>query len=260
MDSKKLLKSLTAGRGSILAPHIETYQRKGKFPKSWQIEVRNYKEKDDHFHPSGDCFTDPLNLYYQKKGMIIPEVISPALRRTFDCGHMWHGYIQAILVEMGLVTTENVERYITHSFYTQWGPATGAGTGDLVDVTIPGHGVWLVDIKTMNKNEFESGANEWTLMKWKAQVSCYMDWFAADKAMILAVCKDSPHMFREYQIQKDENLLKEIYDRWGYVAACLREDIEPDGTYQYQVADPSLLNAGDSVQDVLLAQMAETTS
>jgi hypothetical protein len=109
----------------------------------------------------------------------------------------------------------------------------------------------------MNKTEFEQGANEWTLMKWRAQVSCYMDWFDADKAMILAVCKDSPHQMREYQIQKDGNLLTEIYDRWGYVAACLRENKEPEKAYIYEPASPLLLNPGDSVSDVQLANVAE---
>lgn len=260
MDSKKLLKSLTAGRGSILVPHIEAYQRRSKFPDTWEIEIRNSKPGDGHFHPSSDAFTPPLDLWMQKKGMVLPSLISPALRRTFDCGHMWHGYLQAMLIEMGLVQPGNVERYITHLINTQWGDAIGAGTGDLVDVKIPGHGLWLVDIKTMNKVEFEQGANEWTLMKWRAQVSCYMDWFGADKALILAISKDSPHAMREYQIQKDTALLKEIYDRWGYVAECLRKNIEPEKSYVYIPASPLLLNPGDSVTDVSLAASYESTS
>lgn len=40
-----------------------------------------------------------------------------------------------------------------------------------------------------------------------------MDWLHTDKAFILAVCKDSPHDFREYQIVKDDKLLGEIYER-----------------------------------------------
>lgn len=260
MDSKKLLKSLTAGRGSILVPHIEAYQRRASFPDKWEIEIRNFKPSDGHFHPSSDAFTPPIDLFLQKKGLIVSSPISPALRRTFDCGHMWHGYLQAILENMGLVAPQNIERYVTHQIQTQWGSVIGAGTGDLVDVNIPGHGSWLVDIKTMNKVEFEQGANEWTLMKWRAQVSCYMDWFNADRAMILAVSKDSPHMMREYQIQKETNLLDEIYDRWGYVAACLRENKEPEKSYAYVPASPLLLNPGDSVTDASLAASADVNT
>jgi hypothetical protein len=254
LDKKKLLKPLTAGRGSILAPHIEAYQRRAKFPKTWQIEIRNEKPHDGYFHPSSDAFSHPKDLYRDMKGLTLPGVIPPALRRTFDCGHMWHGYLQAMLIEMGFVKPQNVERYISKVIYTAWGPVVGAGTGDLIDVQIPGRGSWLVDIKTMGKNEFESGANPWTMKKWQAQVSCYMDWFDASKAMILCICKDSPHAFREYQIIKDQPLLNQIYDRWGYTAWCLREGKEPSEDYFYEVEDAALLNPGDSVLDVEMAK------
>jgi hypothetical protein len=61
-DSKKLMKSLTAGQGNILAPHIDTYLSKRNFPPVWQITIPNMKAHDSYFHPSGDCFTTPLNL------------------------------------------------------------------------------------------------------------------------------------------------------------------------------------------------------
>lgn len=255
-DSKKLLKTLTAGRGSILVPHIEQYQYRGKFPETWQIEIRNSKPHDGFFHPSSDAFAPPSVLYQSMRGMLIHPRPSPALRRTFDCGHMWHGYLQAMLIEMGFVTEDNVERYVTAERTGKFGSFTGAGTGDLVNVEIPGHGTWLVDIKTMNKPEFEQGASEFTFKKWNAQVNCYMDWFEADKAMILAVCKDSPHNMREYQIQRDDVLLGEIYDRWSYVRYCIDNDELPsDGDYH---VDPLLLNPGDSVFDSVVAEKEGT--
>lgn len=256
-DSKKLRKTMTAGHGAILVPHIEAYQRAGVFPPEWHISVPNFKKGDKHFHPSSDAFSDPRDLWLSKQGRLIARPISPALRRTFDCGHMWHGYLQSILIDMEFVEPENVERHIEHKIITKRGGCIGAGTGDLIDVKIPGHGSWLVDIKTMNKPEFEQGANQFTMKKWIAQVSCYMDWFGADRAMILAICKDSPHDMREYQIVKDQVLLDEIYDRWSYVAQCLRVGMEPDGSYEYKV-DPILLNPGDSVLDVQVAEKSVT--
>lgn len=250
-DSKKLRKSMMSGRGSILVPFIERYQWQAKFPETWDVQIRNYKPSDGFFHPSSDAFAPPSMLYKAHKKMLIQTKPSPALRRTFDCGHMWHGYLQAMLVDMGLVDEKNVERYVAKEMIGKFGKFMGAGTGDLVDVEIPGHGTWLVDIKTMNKTEFEQGAREYTLLKWQAQVSCYMDWFGADKAMILAICKDSPHDMREYQIVKDVPLLQEIYDRWSYVKWCLDNNEEPsDGDYH---VDPALLNPGDSILDVEIA-------
>jgi hypothetical protein len=250
-DSKKLRKSMMTGRGSILIPHIETYQRAAKFPETWNIQIRNRKDPDGFFHPSGDCFTPPSQLYKQLKGQLIYIKPSPALRRTFDVGHFWHGYLQAMLLEMGFVTKENIERHIEHKITTKRGFCVGSGTADLVDVEIPGHGKWLVDIKSMNKPEFEAGVNEFTMRKWQAQVSCYMDWLGADKAFILAVSKDSPHAMHEYQVIKDVALLDEIYDRWSYVAQCMRTQTEPDDE-NYKV-NPLLLNPGDSVLDVEIA-------
>jgi hypothetical protein len=257
MDSKKLLRSLTVGRGTILVPHIESYQRRATFPKTWEITIPNYKEGDPHFHPSSDCFASPDNLWLAKKGRLLGSPITPALRRTFDCGHMWHGYIEAILVEMGLVTPENVEKKLVYEIVTENGKCIGAGTADLVDVAIPGHGNWLVDIKTMNKTEFEQGANQYTLQKWTAQVNCYMDWLGTSKAMILAICKDSPHQFREYQIQKNQSLLDEIYDRWVYTQYCLDNDIEPYTDYE---PEPELLARGDSALDEVIAKEADSAT
>ena len=252
-DSKKLLKTLTAGQGSILVPHIDRYLLEGKFPREWNITIPNFRESDPYFHPSGDCFLTPTDLWKKRKGLLIPKPINAALRRTFDCGHMWHGYIQNILIDMGFVLSENVERKLKFSVLkTDDFEVIGSGTADLVDVQIPGQGSWLVDIKTMNKVEFERGADQYTLLKWKAQVSCYMDWLGVEKAFILAVSKDSPHAMREYQIVKDENLLAEIYERWAYTEYCLAKGIEPDREDQI---DERLQNRGDSVMDEELANV-----
>jgi hypothetical protein len=247
---KSLLKTLTVNNGAILVPHLEAYQRAGKFPEKWMIEINNYKTKDDLYHPSSHCFMPPIELWRYRKGQGGSFPISPALRRTFDVGHMWHGYIQEMLIDMRFVEKENVERPIIKEISGAYGNAGAKGTVDLMNVEIPSAGTWLVDIKTMRKDEFESGANPFTFKKWEAQVSIYMDWLNLDKAMILSVCKDSPHGFREYIVNKNEALVQEIYDRWTYVEYCLREGLVPEDNYK---PDPMLLNPGDSALDVVVA-------
>jgi hypothetical protein len=227
VDSKKLLRTLTVNRGSILAPLIDSYQARGKFPDKWEIEIRNTREPDSHFHPSGDCYTDPRHLYLEKTGQIKPQRISSALRRTFDVGHMWHGYIQAMLVDMGLVAPDNVEKTLKHKLCTIDGTDYWCkGTADLVDVHIPGHGYWLVDIKTMNSTNFANPPED-TMKKYRAQVNMYGDWTGSDKMLILAVNKDSPHDFREFIVPKDEDVLVDVYTRWTYVAECIASKSEP---------------------------------
>jgi hypothetical protein len=244
-DSKKLLKTLTAGQGSILAPHLDEYLKKGKFPPEFTITISNRREPDPYFHPSSDCYTPPIELWKRRKGLLISRKTPAALHRTFAVGHMWHGYLQNILIDMGFVQPDNVELTLQKTIFES-PEVIGKGTADLVDVQIPGHGSWLVDIKTMGRREFEAGAHEYTMMKWQAQVNCYMDWLGTEKAFILAVCKDSPHAFREYQIVRDQNLLDEIYDRWLYTQYCLDNDKEPEVREDI----PKELQArGDSVLD-----------
>lgn len=226
MDSKKLLRTLTVGSGTILVPHINAYQARGKFPPTWTIVIENEKEVDNYFHPSTDCFRSVEDLYKEKKGQLVSRSISPALRRTFDAGHMWHRYIQNILVDMGFVAPSNVERPLLHKINTEYGEAIGKGTADLVDVQIPGNGYWLVDIKTMNSQQF-GAPDEQMMLKYFAQVNCYADWLGTDKMMILAICKDSPHDFREFVVQKDQATLDDIYHRWTFAQYCIDNDIVP---------------------------------
>jgi hypothetical protein len=220
------MRTLTVGSGTILVPHIDAYQARAKFPPTWTIVIDNEKEQDLHFHPSTDCFTDPETLYRARKGQLLSRPISPALRRTIDAGHMWHRYIQPILIDMGFVAPNNVERPLIHEIETEYGKAIGKGTADLVDVHIPGNGYWLVDIKTMRADQFGSPDPD-MMAKYFAQVNCYGDWLGTDKMMILAVCKDSPHDFREFIVQKDLGILDDIYHRWTFTQYCLDNNIAP---------------------------------
>lgn len=253
MDQRSLLRTLTIGNDSLLVPYIYQYLAAGKFPAELPITIVRYKEDDGHFHPSSDCFATPRDLYLKRKGQLTYPPITAPLRMTFDCGHFWHGYLENIVYDIGFVEADNIERKITKEIEGSNGSFIGAGTGDLVGVNIPNHGKWLVDIKSMRKDEFEAGANKYTYMKWEAQISCYMDWFQMPQAMILAICKDSPHQLREYKIQKNEGLLEEIYSRWSYTQKCIDENILPEEKYQPE--DPLLMNPGDSVLDLVAANI-----
>ena len=218
LDTKKLVRSLTVHQGQILAPLIDQFLARGKFPPTWELTIENKKEWDPHFHPSSDVFTDPDILYLDKTKQLKRQSISASLRKTFDVGHMWHRYIQNVLVEMGLVHPDNVERPLLKKIVSIDGQDFfGRGTADLVDVHIPGHGYWLVDIKTMNKDNFQSPL-EATMNKYFAQVNLYGAWLGTDKMLILGVCKDSPHDFREWIVPRDEATIEEIYMRWTIAA------------------------------------------
>src|SRR5690348_15589487 len=102
MDTKKLVRTLTVHQGQILGPLIDAYLGRAKFPPTWELTIENEKEWDPHFHPSSDAFVDPDTLYLDKTRQLKHRPISASLRKTFDVGHMWHRYLQNILVDMRL--------------------------------------------------------------------------------------------------------------------------------------------------------------
>lgn len=214
-------------QGQILAPLIDQYLARGKFPPTWELTIENEKPWDPHFHPSSDSFADPDILYLDKTGQLKRSPISASLRKTFDVGHMWHRYLQNVLIEMGLVLAENVELPLQRLLWTiDDREFYGHGTADLVAVTIPGHGSWLVDIKTMGKENFQNPSED-TMKKYYAQVNLYGDWLGTEKMLILGVCKDSPHDFREWIVPRDEATLNDIYSRWRFVSECIVNSVTP---------------------------------
>lgn len=231
MDTKKLLRTMTIGQGSILVPHINAYQDRGKFPDAWNITLPQWTSSgtSKYFRPSRDCFTPPKQLWLEKKGLAEPEKpITASLRRTFDVGAFWHDYLAQILIEMKFVKPENVEVRVKEKISTEIGSADVAGVADLVDVEIPGYGKWLIDMKTMRKDDFGHGLDQHKQLQYNAQLNIYGDLLNCDQMMILAIEKDSPHRLREFIIPKDTHLVADIYDRWTYTSHCLEIDTEPD--------------------------------
>jgi len=210
-------------------PHIDAYQDLGQFPPRWDITIFTTKPDDGGHHPSTHALMCPRELYFDRHVEAIPERVTVAQQRAFDTGHFWHGYLGAMLVDMGFVRPENVERKYRKPL--DFG-AFGSGTLDFVDVEVPGHGTLpLVDVKTMNAADFEKGrprADLWR--KYVAQVNLYADWIGAPEdysPILLAVQKDSPHGLLEIEVPRDPALVAEIHDRWEGVALCAKHGVEP---------------------------------
>ena len=225
MDLKKLVKSLGYTQGLILAPHIDRFlEQNNDFCPTLPIGM--VKEDDGHFHPSAHPLMSVEELIQDRLAME-HETISASQKKTFDTGHFWHGYIQAALLEMGFVTANNIER--KYLWDIPGGPTPNprvpgtmvSGTIDLLDVEIPGRGSWLVDIKTTSSLNFLDLEKTGLYPKYVAQVNVYAERADRKNALILVVEKDSPHRFREIQIQRDNDLLAGIYTRWAEAAEVI---------------------------------------
>lgn len=267
LTSTNLTKQLV--RRAKLVQHLDSAIQ--KFDENFEFKITP-KEKDDAFHPSGDCTPTVVELYEKAvahlEGTDTFGPISTSLRKTFLVGHFWHAWLQEILVRSGLAKSEAIERRghkvwdpnpqkldraemfmgqipvpegvkglpndKTHFFKPRafhW----ATGSADVAPCSIPRHGDWIVDFKTMNSrdfalttppmNRYNGGAT--TGEKWEAQLNIYMDWFDLEKALIVGIEKDSPHNFKEFEFHRNQPLIDAIYRKWEIVSICLDEDDVP---------------------------------
>ena len=226
-------------RNQILVPHLESYD---KWDQPWDFKYEP-KEDDDAWHPSGDCLPDPATLYISKRDDE-RRVIRPTLQRTFLVGHFWHQVIQKVIVELGYAAPEDIERtgmkvwgttidYPSGKDYTDHVPAPyhwARGQGDIAPLTMPR---WsgICDIKTMNTTDWHESEKTGLLPlrfadKYTAQLNVYMDLFDMERALILAVNKDSSR-FIEFQFERNQILIDQIYEKWAYVGDCILDGTEP---------------------------------
>lgn len=229
-----------------LTPHLRRYFNKGEFPDEIPIVISANKEKDDAFHPSSDAATCLRAAFATRVGDLEREPIDGALHRIFHVGHMYHGWLQWVLVEgLGFSQWENIEREhrMSHgkvfSNDVDWrtdpeiealrqaGSWWARGQADVAHCDIPGHGDYLIDIKTVNSFQFTTGLPEDRKAKYELQTQLYMDWHDVDHALILLAQKDSPHDFKEIVFERDPEVAAAIYERWDALAAALAEGTPP---------------------------------
>lgn len=158
--------------------------------------------------------TDPTT-----QGLFCPECFAPINPKFFD--------------PEGAVVCMN-----DHTFWGSNGIAAApyhwtTGAGDVAPCSIPKHGDYLVDFKTMSAHQFKpfeaSGQlPDWAKDKYEAQINIYMDFFDLEKALIVGVCKDSPHTFAEAEFRRNQPLIDAIYDKWHFVSECLDTGYKPN--------------------------------
>lgn len=215
-----------------LAPYLDRYL--GTEVENFQF-VYEPKIEDDAWHPSGHC-TPPVTALYDIAKSVIDgtherKQWDVGMLKTFLVGHFWHQLLQKAVVDLELATPDAIER----RGITMWGKcgdphgvktprpfhwATGAG--DVAPCSLPGFDDYVVDYKTMSAHQFKtSGIPDWAAHKYEAQINIYMDFFEIDQGLILAICKDTPHEFKEFEFERNQPLIDAIYDKWEFVSECL---------------------------------------
>lgn len=227
LDKTNLVRNLS--KRYKLVPHLDREIAKGDFV--WQFDYEP-KKGDTGWHPSGDCTPTPYELYMKATGQAHERPFSGDLYKTFMVGHFWHQYIQWIVEKkLGLCQPEDIERRGSRVWREEDGKPVpfhwATGSGDMAPCRLP-DGEFLVDIKTMGSHDFKrNGVPDWCAGKYEAQMNIYMDFFDLDRALILAVCKDSPHAFKEFEFERNQPLIDAIYHKWHLVSECISEGVTP---------------------------------
>lgn len=228
--SKHLGRTLdTLSQKQILTPHWERALLSANWPAEYSIRVYNKeREYDGYFHPSGDCLKGELQLFYEhhpefRKNLEF-ERNSPQLEMTFQVGHAYHALVESMLIHLGFTTPEDCEYKFRDEEHRV------SGTLDVRKCYLP-DGTWIpLDVKSagflpVNKPPHPA---------YVAQLNVYMD-LAYDepqeRGILFYIEKPSPHRVYEHVVERDEDLLEEIYERWYRVREALEKD-SPAGLRQ----------------------------
>jgi hypothetical protein len=217
-----------------LATHLDLYLA---------TEVEDFQfayepKVDDHgFHPSGHCTPPPTALYElahdDLAGLLVKKEWGTAMLKTFMVGHFWHQLLQKAVLDLGFAKPDAIERkgLKVWGFDPDLEPTPyhyATGSGDIAPCSIPKHGDYVVDFKTMSSHQFKTnGIPDWAADKYEAQINIYMDFFDLERGLIVAVNKDSPHDFKEFEFERNQELIDRIYDKWEFVSACVDEGEAP---------------------------------
>lgn len=211
-----------------LVPYLDRYLSTEVTDFKFEYEP---KESDDAFHPSGHCTPPITELYDIVTGVHAhkQKEWGTATLKAFMVGHFWHQLLQKAVVDLGLADESAIERRGERRWGTKpfhW--ATGAG--DVAPCSIPKYGDYVVDFKTMSSHQYRSaGIPAWAADKYEAQINIYMDFFDLEKGLIVPICKDTPHEFKEFEFERNQTLIDAIYDKWEFVSECLTQGEIPPG-------------------------------
>lgn len=226
-----------------LVPHLDRFLVTE--PENFQFDYEP-KKTDDAFHPSGHCTPSVTALYASAVEHIEDAKIpgprkkvtrKASLQKTFLVGHFWHQLLQWAVVEMEMADPMAIERQGRRS----WGPPgkqTGeidgipvreprpyhwaTGSADIAPLVLPTGEEYLVDFKTMGSHDFKGASMpSWAADKYEAQINIYLDFFDMERALIVAIQKDSPHDMKEFEFVRNQPLIDAIYDKWYFVSECL---------------------------------------
>jgi hypothetical protein len=222
-----------------LVPKLEKAVR--DFDEEWTFKYEP-KEHDLFWHPSGHCTPKPSELYDLAHDRLNNGHDDLDFKRKMakfgQVGHFWHQYLQHIMVRYDMVPANAIERPRVISLFSERPYSSepldlrpfhaAAGSADVAPWVYKGHD-YIVDFKTMASRSFQAVTlPSGFAAKYECQMNIYMDFFDYERALIVAVNKDTPHDFKEFEFRINAELVEAIYAKWKFVAECLEAKERPD--------------------------------
>jgi hypothetical protein len=207
-----------------ITPYLEEALMKGDFvPNEYPVKVYNYERKfDNMYHPSSDIEAGELQLYYkfhpELRLQCQEERISPTLAMTFQIGSVFHSVLQNMLIHLGFTTLDKVEVKFKNK------EKMIAGAIDILELTTPDGEKFLVDLKSTNRLPNEA-SNQYAMQLRVYQDNCPG---APDRMALLFIEKAYPHKIKTIEVNKDQEALDILYEKWSKVRVAIGKNSTED--------------------------------
>lgn len=206
---------------NLISPYFELAMLDDDWPTEFRVPIRQHASQvDDYFHPSKHGLMPERLLYFdvnpatkilrKKRPDTIPSIMSPLM------GTMLHHIVEEKLASSGTIPLDMIEvELINEDVHSR-------GFADFIFPNHPAVGEdVVVDIKTAAPANFER--MYYPYRNYVAQLNLYIDFWNKKEnkncktGVIFVVEMGRPFRTKEFRIERDDQLLAEIYHRWERV-------------------------------------------
>lgn len=211
----------------LLLPYFRNALLSQKWPDSYQITIDSgpyYGHGDGRFHPSSHPLMGARELYYrfhpEHQKHLVHEARNVQSEMTLSMGSALHGVIQTQFQMAGLITSpEHCEiEYIIEEHNVR-------GRADFL-VHHPDGNSYPVELKTQNSRAFDMQTQIKPI--WDAQLSLALHGLGYPTGVLLVLESGYPYRMKEYRVDRNDQLLSEIFAKFDYVRECIAANEPPE--------------------------------
>lgn len=214
--------------GLIVKPLLSAYLIGQQQPEFTVTFAKRKERKPDHwFHPSTHpLWTERQLYYYYTEGEnLVSDPFTEVGMMSITIGTVLHSFLQAIMVDLGIMEPESVEAVVEDEDTRARGAVDGFITMDGVDA------VW--DLKTTNPHAL-AGLSDLDLdqftakyPRYYAQQQEYMRLSGKRLAVVTMITTASPWRQCEFHIPYNPEWCGDIADKYRRVLKCVDEGQPP---------------------------------